>query len=568
MNTEVDTNLDTTSVPAPETETHTHATDEESASVARATGVIALGNIASRVLGLGREMLLTNLFGASLAVDAFNIAIIVPKTLYDLLIGGHVNSAIVPVLSEYAMQKDRTGLWRLVNLLLGMLVVILALLVLILELLAPQVIQLVSGTPPLIEHLLSASLLPVQAQQFTVLYRTQAIAVTLLRITTPALLFMSLFAVLSGLLYALRRFTLPAFAGAAFNGSIVLVTLIAAPTLGIAAMALGWLVGALVQMVMQMAGLREAHLRLRLKGLLSEPGVRRIALLYLPVMFSLVVDTLVIRLVSYRLAAQVGEASITYMNLATTLMQFPHGLVATAISVAILPTLSRQAVLLSTKGVDVYKNTLGRGLRLAIMLILPATIGIFVLASPLIDLLFEHGLFTTTDTAVTALALRLYLLGLPFATIDLLLVFAFYSQQDTLTPAIIGIISLSAYLAVALGLMPIYGLFSLMIADSIKHLLHTSIAGWLLSKRIGGFRHQRLPLTTLKTLIVSLVMGVVASFSLAQLLTILPQNIIGEAGLVIIPAGVGVVVFAGMAALFRIEELYWLLGLIKQRFSR
>lgn len=517
-------------------------------SVARATGVIALGNVASRVLGLGREMLLSDLFGAGVTVDAFNLAVIVPKTLYDLLIGGHVNSALIPVLSEYALDEDRSVLWQLVNLLLGVVIVALAVLVILLEVLAPQIIGLIASS---------------------VVPETQILATRLLRITAPALLFLSLFAVLSGVLYALRRFTLPAFAGALFNGSIVLVTLITAPTLGIASMAFGWLVGAAVQMAAQLWGVRDGRLLPTLRGLWRSDGLRRIALLYLPVMFSLVVDTLVIRLVSYRLASEVGPASISYMNFATTLVQFPHGLVATAISLAILPTLSRQAVLLaSADDVSSYKDTLGQGLRLGIVLIIPAAIGLFVLADAVVGLLFEHGSFTAVDAANTALALRLYLVGLPFATVDLLLVFAFYSQQDTLTPAIIGLISLAAYMAIALGLMPRYGLFSLMIADSCKHIIHAGLSFYILTRRIGGLARQNLPMTIYRAGIVAGAMGVITLLVASELQRLLPAGTFGEIGVVIGAAFAGVGTFALGALLLRIDEIVWLWRIVRQRFGR
>lgn len=540
----------------------------EDVSVARATGVIALGNVASRLLGLGREMLLSDLFGAGAAVDAFNMAVIVPKTLYDLLIGGHVNSALVPVLSEYALLKDRNRLWRLVNLLLGGVVCGLAVLVLLLEILAPQIIALVSGGD--LRLLLVATNLPpadvLRLMSGGALLETQRLATELLRITTPALLFLSLFAVLSGLLYSLQRFTLPAFAGALFNGSILLVTLIGAPTLGIASMAVGWLAGAVVQMATQLWGLRDARLRPSLRGFWQEPGLRRIGLLYIPVMLSLVVDTLVIRLVSYRLAAHAGEASISYMNYATTLMQFPHGLVATAISVAILPTLSRQASQIEAGVQSGYKDTLGRGLRLAIVLIVPATIGLFVLATSLVGLIFGHGSFTEVDTAITSLALRLYLIGLPFATVDLLLVFAFYSRQDTLTPALVGLISLAAYMVVALGLMPQYGLFSLMIADSVKHLLHSASAAWLLGRRIGGLGRQALPATALKTVVASLIMGVITLLTMDTLMRVVAvDSLWGEIILVGGAGGIGFLAFGVMAALLRIDEFYWVIGLLRHR---
>jgi putative peptidoglycan lipid II flippase len=539
---------------------------ETNAGVARATGVMALGNIASRVLGLAREMALTNLFGASGAVDALNVAIIVPKNVYDLLIGGHVNSALVPVLSEVAARDGPKALWQLVSVLFSLVTVALSLLVLLLELFAPQVVQLVgSGFDP----------------------PTLALAADLLRLTVPALIFLSLFAVLSGTLYALREFTWPAFAGAVFNGSIVLVTVLLAPPLqitpvvsghtlewtlarpadGIIAAALGWLVGSLAQLALQFPGMKGAHLRLTLDW--RHPAIRRLARLYAPVMFSLIMDTLVIRTFSYNLASRTGEGSIGYMNWATTLIQFPQGLVATAISIAILPTLARQAVVTTEQGRKAFKDTLGLGMRLAITLILPAAFGLFVLATPIIELLFQHGAFNAYDTNVTALALRLYLLGLPFAALDLLLVYAFYARQDTLTPALVGLLSLTVYMVIAVILLPNYGLYSLMLADSAKHIVHASVSAYLLARRMGGFGRQRLVVTTGKTGLAALGMAAVAALVTPILYRVTSgAGLAGELALVGLSSGLSVGVFLLAAAALKIEELGWLAGLVRRRLNK
>ena len=186
--------------------------ERTNANVAGATGVLALGNIFSRVLGLMRETVLTFLFGASGAVDAFQVAIIVPRAIYDLLIGGHINGAIVPVLSEIITLRGKDELWRVVSVLLSMVTVVLALLVLLIELFAPQIVLAVASSAD-----------PT----------TLRLATDMLRLTAPALIFMSLFAVFSGTLYALRSFTLPAFAGVVFNACTVLVTLALVPSLSL-----------------------------------------------------------------------------------------------------------------------------------------------------------------------------------------------------------------------------------------------------------------------------------------------------------------------------------------------
>lgn len=516
-------------------------------SMARATSVIALGNIASRILGLVRETILSHLFGAGAAVDAFNLAIIVPRGLYDLLIGGHVNSALVPVLSEYAARENRRDLWELVNALLGLVVITLSALILGLELLAPQVIDIVasdSATPEVIAQ-----------------------ATDLLRVTAPALLFLSLFAVVSGLLYALRRFTWPAFASTVFNGTIVLVTVLFAGSMGITAAALGWLVGAMVQLALQAPGLRDAQLRFKLRGVLRHAGVRRIGWLYIPVMASLALDVLINRPFSYNLASRTGEGSISYMAWATTLLQFPQGLVAIAISVAILPTLSRQAAITTQHTLTDFKTTLGQGLRLAIVLIIPATVGLFVLAEPVVGLIFEHGEFKAVDTDITTLALRLYLIGLPFAAIDLLLVFAFYARQNTITPAVIGLISLIAYMVVAVYLLPWYSFFALMIADSVKHLVHTGVSAWLLGRGMGGYGEQRLIRTLSRTALAAACMGAI-TFSVSALLAYgVPDGTIGRLIIVSVAGGAGVLVFGALASLLKLDEWRWMLDLARQRLG-
>ena len=198
--------------------------------------------------------MLTNLFGASAAVDAFKVATLVPKSIYDLLIAGHVNGAIIPVLSEVVTQKGKDELWRLVSVLLSIITAVLAILVLIVELFAPFIVQVFAGGSDAY---------------------TQALAVDLLRLTSVALIFMGVFAILSGTLYALRSFTWPAFATAMFNGVIVIVALVFSPAPrfsphitgvhvhwmmtrpdeGITIVAIGWLLGSIAYVLLQLPGI-------------------------------------------------------------------------------------------------------------------------------------------------------------------------------------------------------------------------------------------------------------------------------------------------------------------------
>ncbi len=508
-------------------------------AIARAASVIALGNVASRVLGLAREVVKARLFGASGQVDALNVALILPNQIYELVTGGIVNSALVPVFSDYAAPERRAELWRLVSTLLTLATLTLALLMGVVSLFSPVVARVVSGG-------LDAPAL--------------ALAASLLRLTLPAVVFLSLSGILSGLLYSLKRFTLPAFTAAVFNASMVICALAFGARWGVRAMAVGLFVGAVLQLTIQFPALHDGLAHLRPSFSLSHPGLRRIFRLYLPIIFGLVITQASIY-IGIHLASDT-ENGISWMNYATTIYQFPLGLVATALSFAILPTLSRQAAEAE------FKATLVQGLNLVISLILPATVGLFVLARPIVALLYERGEFAPNDTIQTALVLQLFLLGLSFAAVDQMLIFAFYARKDTFTPSMVGVVSVAVYLAAALALIKPLGLFSLMIADSLKQMTHALVTGFLLSRRLGGFSRTSLTSTLIKCAVASAATGGIAALALSlwSRLPLPPSLLIRTAG-VAIPSALAFVVYAFLLARLRVSEFQLLLTSVANRLS-
>ncbi len=523
----------------------------ETIRIARAASIIALGNVASRILGLARDTVKANLFGATGLVSAYEAAAIVPTLLYDLLIGGMVSSALVPVFSEYA-QKDRRELWRLASLVITLAAVVLAALALIVELAAPLAAWLISGG-------LEAGLL----DQTT----------SLLRVTVIGMVFVSLSGIIGGLLQALKRFTLPAFSAAMFNAAVVVCALLLGASYGIASMAIGLLVGAALQVVLQLPGLREA--RLRPAWDLRHPGLRQIGRLYLPVVLGLAINQLAIVL-SFNLASRADAEAISWMRYATTLIQFPLGLVATAVSIAILPTLSQQAALENVNDSAAFKATLARGMKLVLVLIVPAAVGLLVMARPIIALLFEHGRFAPSDTDAVTRVLHFYLPGLAFAAIDLPLVFAFYARKDTLTPAIVGLISnVVIYLAAALTPSLILGrplqVVDLAFANSVQWISHALIMLWLLERRVGGLRGFGLSALTVKALAGSAVMGLGTWIAVGVLESgrhlEMPPTTLGEAVTVGGAALVGVIVYIGAMAILHVGEVAQLGELIRRRVA-
>jgi putative peptidoglycan lipid II flippase len=510
----------------------------EQARIARSAGIIALGNVASRVLGLVREAVITDSFGASGLVSAFRVASIVPTMLYDLLIGGMLSAALVPVFSEVADREGKEVLWALFSRVASLVAVVLAGALLLIEILAPQIAWLLGGgfEPEL-----------------------QAAVTQMIRIITPALLFFGLSGVVTGLLYALKRFTYTALGAAVFNLGIIIAVPLLKGQIDVSSLAVGVLIGALLQLSIQIPGLRGVRLRFALD--LSHPALRRILVLYLPIAAGLIISNVQIA-IDRRLASSTGDSSIAWMANATTLFQLPHGLVAVAISLAVLPTLSR----LSAAGDrDGFRRTLGQGLRLVLVLIVPATLGLLVLARPAVALLFEHGQFTADDTFQTAWALRYYLLGLIFASVDWPLNYAFYARQNTLVPALVGVFSVGIYLAVALLLVRPLGMLGLVLADSAKQFSHALTMLVLTQQRFGGLAGQRLAQTAGKAFLAAGVMAGVMSLTLYLVLRwIGAGSLIGELAVVGITAGLGILVYLGLASLLHIEEF----GLLRDAVAR
>jgi putative peptidoglycan lipid II flippase len=506
----------------------------ETARIARTASILSLGNVISRVLGLVRQYVKSHYFGAGGAVDAFNVATIVPTMLYDLLIGGMVDSSLVPVFSEY-VETRRDELWGLASVVISLTVVILTGFVILVEFFAEQVAFLLnSGASP-------AGL---------------ALTASLLRITVPAVFFLSLSGIFSALLYALKRFTFPAFTAATFNAGIVAVTLIFHKQLDITSMALGLLIGSILQVVLQAPGLLDGRFRFRID--LSHPGLRRIVTLFTPVILGLLVEILISRPISYTLASQTGEGGISWMDYATNIRQLPQGLVATAISFAILPTLSAHAANEGGSDPERFVATLARGMRLVMVLIIPATIGLYILAQPTIALLFEHGDFYAYDTLQTTRALQYYLLVL----------FAFYARQDTLTPALIGVGSTVIYLGLAIALLPTMGLFSLMIADSAKQLLHMVISWIIMRQRLGGMNQHGINRTLGLSLIATAMMGLAAYLTLVGVETLFPSG--GAAAEILsvgIPGLVGAGIYLALLMVFRVEEIQLMWTAIQKRLA-
>ncbi|WP_298405539.1 murein biosynthesis integral membrane protein MurJ [uncultured Chloroflexus sp.] len=503
-------------------------------SIALAALLISLGNVASRVLGLVREPIIAAYFSRGLEVDAFTLAWTLPNALYELLISGAVSAALVPVFSEYA-ERDRDEFWHVVSTVITLAFTMLVIASALLAWQAPLAVALLAR--------------PTESA-------LQAEAVALVGWLLPAVTLMGLSGIVTAVLHAQRRFLLPAFVAAAFNTGMIIGIVTLAPLVGIKSLAAGTLLGASAQLLIQLPGLRDAKLRIRFD--LRHPAVRRILRLYAPV--TLGIGFSLIGAVIDRWLASGFLAALSTMRFATTLIQFPLGLVASAVALAVLPTLSRQS---AAGDEPAFRATLAMGIKIVLLLILPATAGLAALSQPITATLFERGAFGAEDTAITALALLGYLPGLPAAAIDQMLLFAFYARKNTLTPNLIQGAAILCYLAVAVPLAEwtSLGFLGLVLGNSAQWIGHAIITAWLLQRSLplGGLR---LGEATAKGMIASGIMALAVSgiATLGQSWPPLAQ--------VAVAGSTGIAIYTLLAIALRLEAATFLLNIIRTRLGR
>jgi len=512
-----------------------HSRSTPSGGLARSAGILGLGNIASRVIGLAREAVISGFFGASGHLDAFRLAARVPTMVYDLLVGGMLSAALVPVFSEYNRPDRRDELARVASAVFSLIALAMGITVVLIEAFAGPLAGLLGDfeNPEL-----------------------QKVLENCLRLIAPAVFLFGLTGGVTGLLYALRRFSYTAISGAVFNLGIVILTPLLARSIDIYVLPLGIVAGSLMQLAVTAPGLRD--LRIRLGKTWGHPAVRRIGRLYVPIALGLIVTQFQI-IVDGRWASAAGEQSVSWMGFATTLIQLPLGLVPVAVSLAALPSLSYFAV---EQDWDGFREIFGRGLRLVLVLLVPATVGLWVLAEPVIRLLFQHGDFSLADTMMTARALRYYLIGLPFAGVDFLLNYTFYARQNTRTPATVGVVSVGFYFVTALLLKAPLGFLGLVLADSAKQAGHAIIMSILLLRSVGRLHRQNVLRTLWAAGGVALLMGAGVSLLVHGMGPVIPQGKVGALITVILGGGLGGVFYLGALRLLGIEEVTRLVDVI------
>jgi len=307
---------------------------------------------------------------------------------------------------------------------------------------------------------------------------------------------------------------------------------------------------------------------------LKQPALRRILKLYAPIALSFLVSAFFI-ILDQSLATQTpgsgsspGAANYLAMRLSTTLIQFPAGLVATALSVAVLQTVAEHARAAEDER---FKKTLLLGFRLGLLLMIPAAAGLIVLGLPIVTLIYQHGKFTAHNSQLTTLALQLYAFQLPFVAIDQLLLSAFYARKNTVTPVIVGFVCFGSYLAIALPFWQTIGMPALVVANTVQNSLHAIILLVLLRIAIGPLRLREIIPAFLKISAATTAMVIIAwglQVLLAHVGLFSLNHLSGQFLVVTVVGLVAVGVYIGGVMLLRVEEVGLMKGIVMTKLGR
>lgn len=505
--------------------------------IMRAATIILLGNVLSRLVGFARDIAIATIFGDKPEVSGYLTALKIQTSVYDLLVSGVISAAFIPVFSKLRDRREEFG--RVAGSVLTATVVVMLIATLLTEVFAAPLTVLLTG----------------QGKDHAQIAHAAEPA---LRLMAPAILFLGISGVLTALLYAKQRFIYPAFTPVVFNAAIVAAAVLLHIPIGIRALAVGVLCGAIGQVVLQLNGVQGIRLRPRFDRF--DPRVREIGRLYLPVALGLIVTQAQVFL-DLALQNSTGPNSVSWLYYATRVYQLPLGFVATAMSLASLPTLS----VLEGRA---FRDTLARGLKVVAMLIVPAIVLLAVLATPIFTLAFRHGQFTSDGVAHAVAGLDYYLPGLGFAAVDQLLIFAFYARHDTKTPVLVGLLSIAGYGLVALvSLSALHlGYRGLALADSGKQFVHATVLFALLWRRQGSMAGFGLGHTALK-----IGVAAVASAAVCVLALHLGSSIHHGLRLLIfvaISCGAGLLTYFGILMWLRAEELTLVIGRLRARLAR
>ena len=481
--------------------------DSGSPRLARSAGMFGLATITSRILGLVRDTVLAFYFGAGDAADAFRVATRIPNLVRDLFAEGAMSAAFVPTFTRQLTLNGRDRAWHLSSSVINALL-------------------LVTGAVVAAGILFADPLVRLFAADFAAVPGKLELTIELTRIVFPFLTMVAVAAVLMGMLNSLGHFFVPALSPAMFNVAIIVIALAfvpLAPSLGVApitVVAVATLVGGVAQVVIQWPPLAREGFRYRPVLDVRDEALHRVLLLMGPGTIGMAATQINV-FVNTVLATGEGTGAVSWLDLAFRLMYLPIGLFGVSIATAATPAISR---LVAEHDFARIRSTLAGALGLMLFLNVPATIGLIVLARPIVAVIFERGEFTAADTIATAGAVQFYALGLVGYSVVRIISPTFYALQRSRVPVTVSIASVMVNVALNVTLVRLMGYRGLALGTSLTAIVNASVQLILLRREIHGLEGRRIVASLVRVLIASAVMGAITWVTYGGLSSALPGD--------------------------------------------
>ena len=518
----------------------------------RATGVVGIAVMCSRVLGLIREQVVAGLFGAGKNLDAFLMAFRLPNLLRDLFAEGALSTAFITTFSRKIATEGDESAWRLANKIATLTAVFMSAVTLLGIMFAPQLIHLMtwwSWSP-----------------------EKTALTILLTRIMWPFILLVSLAALVMGMLNAKHVFGAPAMASSYFNlGSIIAGVALGwwlDPHFGahsLVGLSIGTLIGGTWQLIAQFPSLWRVGYRYHADFRWRDEGVRTVLTLMGPAVIAASAVQVNV-LVNSGFAARLGDGPVSWLNIAFRLMQLPLGIFGVAVGTVTLPLVARSAALGDTAA---FRSALAHALRLVMLLTIPAAIGLIMLARPIISVIYEHGRFDVRATEQTAGALQFYAIGLAAYSAVKVLAPAFYALDKRYLPMLVSLLSILVNFALNWFFMfkMKLGHRGLALSTSLVALINFLLLYTMMRRYAGRLETTQLFKTLGKVLVAGAVLAGICLLALLFFFNPMPLPLWKKIVDLAITIALGVATFFGAAFLLGVREVRDVVDLVRERLG-
>lgn len=501
--------------------------------------ILFVAFIASRLLGLLREMVIAYVFGTSPALDAYIAAFRLPDLIFQLLASGAFGSAFIPVFVSYLSRGRTEEAWRIASSAVNLVAIVSTVLAALAALAAPILIPLlVPGFDPATQEL--------------------AVGLTRTMLVTPITFGISI--IVSAVLNARQHFLLPAIAPLAYNLAIIVGALVAGRTAGVHAIAAGVVLGSVLHLLVQLPALTRFGVGYWPRIDLSQPGLRQVGKLLLPRTIGLTAAQVNFLVYAF-IASSLTPGSLAAVNWAWQLTMLPLGVFGMSIAQAVFPTLADHAALDNTTAL---RRTMSGSLRLVLFLLIPASVGLIILREPLVALLLERGQFGQTSTELTSWALMFFAMGLFAHGMVEILTRGFYALHDTRTPVILAVGSMLLNLVLSPLLVGVLAQGGLGLAMSVAITFEATMLLGILRGRLGGLDDGAVAAGMVKSFLSASAMGLVLSAVLAGVSINGGQAATRNPFAVLAVVALGGLVYLGVSWLLRSSELWLVLGYVRR----